>query len=432
MHLIPKIKNIWKDINHPCIVYENKEIYFDEIFNSFTIDTSSIQSGDVVVLIGDFNPLSIYILIKLIDIGSIVVPLTNQNEEQHAYFFEVTEPDYIFKNGVLKKLHRNSRARNNLISHLKEKSKPGLILFTSGTSGSPKAILHDLSSFLAKFDTPRPPLRSISFLLFDHIGGINTLFHILFNTGVVIVPKKRDVESIIKLCDDYEVEALPTTPTFLRMLLMSGLITKKFPKSLKLITYGTELMDQFTLDELCQQLPNVDFRQTYGMSEIGILRVKSKNRNSLFMKIGGEGINTKVVDNVLFIKSKSSMLGYLNAESPFDSDGWYNTNDIVETDNEFIKVIGRTNELINVGGLKFMASEVESIALEFPNIRFAKVFVRKNPITGQHIELFIEPNHEKFREESLKEFLDKKLQTHMTPKRITIGKIQINHRYKKI
>ena len=132
MHLIPKIKNIWKDINHPCIVYENKEIYFDEIFNSFTIDTSSIQSGDVVVLIGDFNPLSIYILIKLIDIGSIVVPLTNQNEEQHAYFFEVTEPDYIFKNGVLKKLHRNSRARNNLISHLKEKSKPGLILFTSG------------------------------------------------------------------------------------------------------------------------------------------------------------------------------------------------------------------------------------------------------------------------------------------------------------
>jgi len=432
MHLIPKIKNIWKDINHPCIVYENKEIYFDEIFNSFTIDTSSIQSGDVVVLIGDFNPLSIYILIKLIDIGSIVVPLTNQNEEQHAYFFEVTEPDYIFKNGVLKKLHRNSRARNNLISHLKEKSKPGLILFTSGTSGSPKAILHDLSSFLAKFDTPRPPLRSISFLLFDHIGGINTLFHILFNTGVVIVPKKRDVESIIKLCDDYEVEALPTTPTFLRMLLMSGLITKKFPKSLKLITYGTELMDQFTLDELCQQLPNVDFRQTYGMSEIGILRVKSKNRNSLFMKIGGEGINTKVVDNVLFIKSKSSMLGYLNAESPFDSDGWYNTNDIVETDNEFIKVIGRTNELINVGGLKFMASEVESIALEFPNIRFAKVFVRKNPITGQHIELFIEPNHEKFREEPLKEFLDKKLQTHMTPKRITIGKIQINHRYKKI
>ena len=71
------------------------------------------------------------------------------------------------------------------------------------------------------------------------------------------------------------------------------------------------------------------------------------------MKVGGEGVKTKIEDEVLYIKSDSRMIGYLNAKSPFDSDGWYNTKDIVETNGEYIKVVGRTTEVINVGGLKF-------------------------------------------------------------------------------
>ena len=122
-------------------------------------------------------------------------------------------------------------------------------------------------------------------------------------------------------------------------------------------------MDQPTLDSLCKILPNVEFRQTFGMSELGILRVKSESRNSLFMRIGGEGVKTKIDDNVLYIKSDSRMIGYLNAESPFDEEGWYNTKDIVEVKDQMIKVTGRTTEVINVGGLKFMASEVERVAL---------------------------------------------------------------------
>ena len=59
------------------------------------------------------------------------------------------------------------------------------------------------------------------------------------------------------------------------------------------------------------------------------------------------------------------MLGYLNADSPFDIDGWYNTKDIVEERNGYYKVTGRISEVINVGGLKFMASEIERIALQF-------------------------------------------------------------------
>ena len=60
------------------------------------------------------------------------------------------------------------------------------------------------------------------------------------------------------------------------------------------------------------------------------------------------------------------MLGYLNAPSPFDSEGWYDTKDVVEEKNGLYKIMRRMSDIINVGGLKFMASEVERVALEFP------------------------------------------------------------------
>ena len=305
------------------------------------------------------------------------------------------------------------------------------MLFSTGTTGSPKAILHDFSLFMKRFETPRPALKTINFLLFDHIGGLNTLLHTLFNKGTVVAPKTRNVSSILEICRKHDIEVLPTTPTFLRMMLMSGLIPDNLPKSLGIITYGTERMDQTTLNTLCKLLPKVDFRQTFGMSELGIVRVKSKSRDSLFMKIGGEGVETRTRNNVLEIRSQTRMLGYLNADSPFDLDGWYNTNDIVEEHNGFYKIVGRTNEVINVGGLKFMPSEIEREAMRYKGIEFAKAEGKLNPITGQHVELTVQlTKNTKIDKSKLKKFLSDVLPNHMLPQRIKISSVVIGHRFK--
>ena len=191
-------------------------------------------------------------------------------------------------------------------------------------------------------------------------------------------------------------------------------------------------MDQPTLNALCELLPNIEFRQTFGMSELGIVRVKSESSNSLFMKIGGEGIETRVVDNVLEIRSQTRMLGYLNAESPFDDEGWYNTKDIVEEHDGYYKVTGRMSEVINVGGLKFMASEVERVALEYQHIELVKAEAKPNPITGQHVELTVQPAYNKEVDKGgLKTFLAEQLPSHMMPKRIRVAPVSVGHRFKK-
>ena len=150
------------------------------------------------------------------------------------------------------------------------------------------------------------------------------------------------------------------------------------------------------------------------------------------MKIGGEGVETRVVDNVLEIRSATRMLGYLNAKSPFDEDGWYNTKDIVEERNGYYKVTGRTAEVINVGGLKFMPSEVERVALQFDGVELAKAEGKPNPITGQHVELNVQPvTNFEIDKNALKEFLASKLATHMVPKRLKISSVTVGHRFKR-
>ena len=396
------------------------------------IDLSGIKKGDVVAIIGDFNPNSILTLLRLIDMKTIVIPLTKETKYEHEYFFESAFVDVIIdENSLTRRQHNDS---HDFIDKLRKSEHSGLVLFSSGTTGRPKAILHNLSLFLKRFETPRPTLRAINFLLFDHIGGINTLLHTLFNKGVVVAPDERTVNSVIETCRKYDVEVLPTTPTFLRMMLISGVVPDKIPKCLKIITYGTERMDQPTLNELCRLLPNVDFRQTFGMSELGIVRVKSESRDSLFMQVGGEGVETKIIENTLYIRSKTRMLGYLNAPSPFDSSGWYNTNDIVEKKKGgYFKVVGRTTEVINVGGLKFLPSEVELVALGFPGISFVRAYPRRNPITGQHVELIFQTeDNSLFDIDNFKIHLTNKLQSHMVPKRIRREEINIGHRFKRI
>lgn len=430
MSLISELACIWERVDSPFLIHSTGTINFSDVLSQTPVDLSCVKQGDVVAIIGDFDPASILTLLRLVDLGAVIVPLTKETTAEHDYFFEKALVDVVVNDGsAVRRCHKGG---HHLIDSLRCKRHAGLVFFSTGTTGRPKAILHDMTLFLGRFRTPRPTLRTMSFLLFDHIGGINTLLHTLYNKGVVVSPESRTVESVLSVCERNGVELLPTTPTFLRLMLMSGAVPDSVPASLKVITYGTERMDQPTLDQLCNLLPNVDFRQTYGMSELGIVRVKSENRNSLFMKIGGEGVETRVVNDILQIRSESCMLGYLNAIAQFDDGGWYDTKDVVVQKGGYYKVVGRVGDIINVAGLKFMASEVERVALMYPGVTLAQAYACPNPITGQHVELLVQPVLGlSIDRNCLKAFLEGKLQPYMVPRRIRLDKVGVGHRFKR-
>ena len=87
-------------------------------------------------------------------------------------------------------------AGHALLRTLRERGHPGLVLFSSGSTGASKAAVHDLVPLLAKFEVRKRTLRTIAFLLFDHIGGVNTLLYALSNGGCVITVSDRKPDAV--------------------------------------------------------------------------------------------------------------------------------------------------------------------------------------------------------------------------------------------
>lgn len=277
-----------------------------------------------------------------------------------------------------------------LIHELKRRGHPGLVLFSSGSTGEPKAALHDAALLMEKFKKPRQAKRMLFFMMLDHIGGINTALHSLANKGSLVTVPDRSPETIADAIERCKVQVLPTTPTFLNLLIFSGAHRHFDMSSLELITYGTEPMPESTLAAAVKAFPGVRFQQTYGLSELGILRSKSRGDNSLWVRIGGEGFETRVVDGLLEIKAQSAMLGYLNAPSPFTEDGWFKTGDAVQVDGEWLKILGRKSELINVGGEKVYPAEVESALQAIKGVMAAEVHGEPHPLSGQIVSATVQ------------------------------------------
>jgi acyl-coenzyme A synthetase/AMP-(fatty) acid ligase len=221
------------------------------------------------------------------------------------------------------------------------------------------------------------------------------------------------------MIERYKAELLPTSPTFLNLLLLNKMYEKYDLSSLKIITYGTEPMPESTLEYLRRIFPNVTLKQTYGLSEVGVVGTKSENSDSLWVKIGGEGVETKIVDDILYIRAKSAMLGYLNAPNPFDDDGWLNTKDKVELrEDGYMKILGRITDIINVGGEKVYPIEVEGVLLKCNGVKDAHVFGEKNPLTGNivvaEISVSTENNNKDFVKE-LRNFCVKNMERFKIP-----------------
>lgn len=137
-----------------------------------------------------------------------------------------------------------------------------------------------------------------------------------------------------------------------------------------------------TLQRLHEALPDARLKQTYGLSELGILPTKSRSDDSLWVRLSGPGFAYEIRDGILWIRSETAMLGYLNAPAPFDDRGFFNTQDAVEVDGDYVRILGRKSEIINVAGEKVHPSEVEDVLLDHPEIADATVTGRPNPVTG--------------------------------------------------
>jgi len=426
-----------------AIVWKNRSFTYGELLDRTEhwrgyLQKNDVTTGTVTAIEADFSPNAITLMLALIKAGCVVVPLTASVAAKKKDFMKIAEVAVSLELNAADEpiLTRFDRSiTHEILQQLRHRAHPGLILFSSGSTGESKAAVHDIVGMLGKFKVRRHARRAITFLLYDHIGGFNTMLYQLSNGGCIVTVQNRDPDTVLTAIEKYKVELLPTSPTFINLMLMSDAHLRHDLSSLQIVTYGTEPMPESTLRRFHSSLPHINLQQTYGLSEVGILRSKSRSSDSLWVKLGGEGFQTRVVDGILQIKAESAMLGYLNAPSPFTADGWFNTGDKVEVDGEYFRILGRQSEIINVGGQKVYPAEVESVLQEMPDIAEVSVYGEKNAIVGEIVCAVVrlrKTRDARDFQRDLRQFCRQRLQEFQVPVRIKLVESALHgERFKK-
>ena len=423
-----------------ALVYEEQRYTYDDLCNNVINKINLLTNlGEIntIGIIGDYDFESISLFLACVELNKIIIPFISENEIDN----KLTEVncDIIFK-GDKYQIQQKNHKNHDLIQKLINENKPGLILFSSGSTGKPKAIVHDLNKILHTYlNKKTKKINILLFLMFDHIGGLNTLFNCLStNACAIAIKDRKNIEALAQAIEKYQISLLPASPSLLNLMLLANVVNKYNLDSLRIISYGTERMPETLLEKLKQTFPKVKFHQTFGTSEVGIAQTKSFGN---YIKL--ENIAYKIVNNELFLKSDMQSLGYLNADnSVFDDEGYFATGDLVEVihknNEEYIKIIGRNKEVINVGGEKVLPQEVEGILMQIPFIQDCLVYGQNNPLTGQSVCVkIVEQKNENLNaleaKKRIRMFCKDKLTSYKIPTKVEIvQKLEISERFKKV
>jgi acyl-CoA synthetase (AMP-forming)/AMP-acid ligase II len=379
-----------------AIVFNEVEYSYKDL--SETIDRyylqlqKSIPQGNIVAIVSDYNFESVALFFALYQNRNIIVPITTKTVSEINDRLSVAVCNYVISvkdNEIQINKREEFIEHHSLIVRLQSEGNAGLILFSSGSTGIPKAMIHNLNNLIDSYQNKKGKKSVfLIFLMFDHIGGLNTMLNCVAMGITMVFPADRNPDHVCRLIEKYKVNVLPASPTFLNLILISESHLRYDLSSLKMITYGTEPMPESLLIKLKEVFRNIKFLQTFGTSETGITATSSKSSNSTYLKFNDPNTDYKIVDDELWLRSKTQILGYLNSsmEERFTEDGWFKTGDLVEqTEGGYMKIVGRNKELINVGGEKVLPSEVESVLFQMPDVKDCIVYGEQNPITGQMV-----------------------------------------------
>jgi acyl-coenzyme A synthetase/AMP-(fatty) acid ligase len=283
-----------------------------------------------------------------------------------------------------------------------------ITLFTSGTTGIPKKVVHTYQSITRYVKISENNKANVWGFAYNptHMAGIQVFFQALLNGNPIIRLFGLSKEQIFNSIDKFSITNISATPTFYRLLLPD----KANFKSVKRITSGGEKFDEKTAEQLKQIFPNAKFTNVYASTEAGTLFAANGNNFSIKPEMQSF---IQIQDNELLIHK--SLMG----KSEFSDSEWYHTGDIVKIVSEDplqFQFVSRKNEMINVGGYKVNPGEVEEIIRNIEGIQDVRVFAKSNSVLGNIICCEVVKTSDEIDEVFIRSFLQSKLQEFKIPR----------------
>ena len=439
-NLLDQLYDNYKDL--PLLISEKRCWTFAEFFNEACLLSDSLCT-DPQNRIGLCSENYEFLLLAMMAIWmreGIVVPLNPKfPPEQKEELLRKVKCDVTLSENYT---HTNSKRKITRKMPLLNPDAWSTIIFTSGSSGFPKAVIHSLANhfFSALGANIIMPLKQgdrwlMSLPLF-HVGGLAIFFRSLVSGSSIVIPAKN--RSLLQNIEKNQITHLSLVPTQLQRLLKTGKGRNSLHK-LKLILLGGSAIPESLLEQSSKL--GLKLRSTYGSTEMASqVATSSPAKTKKGWLAAGKVLPFREVrispQNEIELRGKTLFCGYLSEtglNKPFDNLGWfssgdtgylikkYNKTDLQKIDlaektkspqlaakNDYLIVTGRKDSMFISGGENIHPEEIERSLLQFPNMERAAVVAVKDPEFGQRPVAFVDSSVTAS-EHELRKFLEKSL-----------------------
>jgi len=276
----------------------------------------------------------------------------------------------------------------------------GFVMWTSGTTGAPKAILHSHDAYLELLDRVLGPLRAgptdrarppapnlIPVSLALNAGVYNTLFGLRAGAAIVIMDR-FETAAFAELVQRFEIRSTVLPPAAITMLNDDPTVTSLGP--LRYVRSITAPLTPLQARRFTEKF-GAFVLNGYGQAEIGeVIGWTAADAKTFPEKVGAAGrahagVDVKLVGEEaeaggsgrLFVRPPNRAVGYAGGEDlddRVDSEGYVDTGDIARIDAEgFVWIEGRAGDVINRGGNKVYPADVEEVLRLAPGVTDAAV-----------------------------------------------------------
>ena len=404
---------------NPAIISKN-DINYNQYYNSVQetvkiLRTFQFKPDEKIAIFAEKNESFFILLIAFLQIGIIVVPI-NQSVpmNQMLQLLSSINCNKLFINDISKAFLPDSdidifKINEFILDTISDisafKLKPisfeqnSTIIFTSGSSGKSKAVLHTFGNhyFSALGSNENIPFKSgdkwlLSLPLF-HVGGLSIFFRALVGEGTVVIPDEN--LDLVENINKYNVTHISLVPAQLIKLLENEDSLRSLQK-LKCILIGGSSIPSDLIEKSIKY--KLSIYTTYGLTEMASQVTTSKS-NELPEKLFTSGnllqyreLKT-AEDGEILVKGKTLFKGLIENDKlvkPFDSQGWYHTGDLGALDHDnYLTIIGRKDNMFISGGENIYPEEIEQCLMNMNNIEEAVVFDIPNKKYGSRPVAFL-------------------------------------------
>jgi long-chain acyl-CoA synthetase len=283
------------------------------------------------------------------------------------------------------------------------------LLYTTGTTGQAKAVLVSHDAIVADAENLVEAQHYDADLTFiingplNHIGSLSKIYPVVYTGGTLqLADGMKDLNRFFAMVDDAGSKvATFLVPASIRMLLTFAKDKlASYAHKIDFIETGAAPMPQEDMQRLCRVLPQTRLYNTYASTETGIISTYDYNDGECIAGCLGKPMRHSAFfiteDGTVACCGKTLMTGYWNdaeATAKVLQGDAVVTADLGTIDGQGrLRLQGRSDDVINVGGYKIAPTEIESVALSFPGVKDCVCIDSPHPVMGKVLALLVVPD----------------------------------------